>query len=84
MTALVRAEQIPAKSYTAADGLAHDQVHRIFQDSRGFLRLATDDGLSGLDARRFTTYNVLQRAVNGLRSVPVRPVSSSLRSLLLQ
>ena len=32
-SAIVQAEQLPIKKYTTADGLAHDQINRIIQDS---------------------------------------------------
>ena len=34
---LVRAEQLPIKTYTTADGLANDSINQIVRDSRGFL-----------------------------------------------
>jgi ligand-binding sensor domain-containing protein/signal transduction histidine kinase len=57
-----RAEQLPVKTYTIADGLAHDQIRKIFQDSHGFLWFCTTDGLSRFDGYRFATYT----AKNGL------------------
>src|SRR5882762_9957804 len=50
------AEQLPLRGYTISDGLAHDQIGRIKQDSRGFLWLCTADGLSRFDGYRFTNY----------------------------
>lgn len=49
-------EQLPLRAYSASDGLAHDQINRIRQDSRGFLWLCTGDGLSRFDGYRFTNY----------------------------
>jgi ligand-binding sensor domain-containing protein len=51
-----RSEQLPLKSYSTADGLAHDHVNRIRRDSRGFLWFCTDEGLSRFDGYQFTTY----------------------------
>ncbi len=34
---IAAAEQLPVRTYTAADGLSHDRVQRIIRDSRGFL-----------------------------------------------
>src|SRR5215467_1069658 len=51
-----RAERLPLKSYTAADGLAHNNVQRIVCDSRGFLWFCTFEGLSRFDGYDFTTY----------------------------
>jgi len=39
-------ERLPFKSYTTADGLAHDTVIRIVRDSRGFLWFCTMGGLA--------------------------------------
>src|SRR5262252_6141033 len=52
------AEQLPVKTYTTADGLLRDSVYRIKQDSRGFLWLCTDGGLSRFDGYRFTNYTM--------------------------
>lgn len=53
----VGAERLPARRYTASDGLAHDRVKCIVQDSRGFLWLCTPLGLSRFDGYAFTTYS---------------------------
>jgi ligand-binding sensor domain-containing protein/signal transduction histidine kinase len=50
------AQQLPIKSYTVADGLAHDEVNNIVQDARGFLWFCTTEGLSRFDGYRFTNY----------------------------
>jgi ligand-binding sensor domain-containing protein/two-component sensor histidine kinase len=55
---LARAERLPAKVYTTADGLAHNSVHRIFRDSRGLLWFCTAEGLSRFDGYSFTSYGV--------------------------
>src|SRR2546422_4140741 len=52
----VRAERLPLKTYTTADGLAHNVINRIVRDSRGFLWFCTDEGLSRFDGYTFTTY----------------------------
>src|SRR5215510_3433842 len=51
-----RAEQLPLKIYTTADGLGRDQVNRIVQDSHGFLWFCTSEGLSRFDCYKFTNY----------------------------
>src|SRR5262245_4146487 len=53
----VRAQQLPIRKYTAADGLAQERVKRIVLDSRGFLWFCTGDGLSRFDGSRFVTYD---------------------------
>jgi PAS domain S-box-containing protein len=50
------AERLPVKVYTVDNGLAHNRVKRIVQDSRGFLWFCTADGLSRFDGTQFTNY----------------------------
>jgi len=54
----VSAEQLPVKAYTVENGLAHNRVKRIVQDSHGFLWFCTADGLSRFDGTQFTTYRI--------------------------
>ena len=42
----LKAERLPVKTYTAADGLLRDIVYRVRQDSRGFLWFCTQEGVS--------------------------------------
>jgi len=53
-----RAEQLPIKSYTTADGLPHNRVKRVVQDSHGFFWFCTAGGLSRFDGYQFTNYTV--------------------------
>src|SRR5437762_670928 len=55
-----RAERLALKSYTTADGLAHNHVYLIVQDSHGFMWFCTRSGLSRFDGYRFTTYSTEQ------------------------
>ena len=55
---VVRAEQLPVRPYTMADGLPSNIVNRIVRDSRGFLWFGTGEGLSRFDGYSFTTYGV--------------------------
>ena len=56
MSSVVRAEQLPIKTYTAADGLAQNLINRIVRDSRGYLWFCTAEGLSRFDGYKFTNY----------------------------
>lgn len=58
LTGQARAEQLPIKSYTTADGLPHNRVKRIVQDSHGFFWFCTAGGLSRFDGYQFTNYTV--------------------------
>jgi ligand-binding sensor domain-containing protein/signal transduction histidine kinase len=53
----LHAKRLPIRSYTAADGLASDQVLCIQQDSHGFLWFCTAEGLSRFDGYSFTNYH---------------------------
>ena len=60
LSAVVRAERLPLKTYTVADGLAHNDINKIVRDSRGFLWFCTADGLSRFDGYTFTNYGTDQ------------------------
>jgi hypothetical protein len=49
-------EQLPIRTYTTPEGLAHNHINRIRQDSRGYLWFCTDGGLSRFDGYRFANY----------------------------
>src|SRR5215831_6156471 len=51
------AEQLPIKTYTIADGLAHGSVVSIYQDHKGFLWFGTYEGLSRFDGYSFVSYD---------------------------
>jgi signal transduction histidine kinase/DNA-binding response OmpR family regulator/ligand-binding sensor domain-containing protein len=51
------------KRLTVKDGLAHQEVYDIYQDSRGFMWMATRSGLSRYDGYKFTNFT---REQNGL------------------
>ncbi len=55
---VVRAERLPVRIFTSADGLGSSFVNLLMRDSRGFLWFATRDGLSRFDGLRFVTYQV--------------------------
>jgi ligand-binding sensor domain-containing protein/signal transduction histidine kinase len=55
-TGAARAERLPIKNYTTADGLPRDHINRIVQDSRGFIWFCTTEGLSRFDGYKFTNY----------------------------
>src|SRR5262245_36871053 len=54
---LILAEQLPIKSYTVADGLAHGTITSIYQDRQGYLWFCTFEGLSLFDGYRFKNYD---------------------------
>ena len=67
---IARAERLPIKLFTSADGLGSSFVNHLMRDSRGFLWFATRDGLSRFDGSRFVTYQVgTKDAPPGIESV---------------
>jgi ligand-binding sensor domain-containing protein len=48
-----RAERLPIKIYTTADGLPNNNINKIVRDSRGFLWFCTAEGLSLFDGHNF-------------------------------
>jgi ligand-binding sensor domain-containing protein/signal transduction histidine kinase len=51
-----KAERLPVKTYTTADGLQRDSVTRIRLDSRGFLWFCTGEGISRFDGVGMTNF----------------------------
>src|SRR5262245_15560361 len=49
VSAFMRAEQLPIRTYSTADGLGSTFIIRIVRDTKGFLWFCTRDGLSRLD-----------------------------------
>jgi len=60
LSAVVRAERLPLRIYTVADGLAHNEINKIVRDSRGFLWFCTANGLSRFDGYAFTNFGTDQ------------------------
>lgn len=52
----IRAERLPIKTYTVADGLLRDNVSKIRQDSRGFMWFCTVEGVSRFDGYAFQNF----------------------------
>jgi signal transduction histidine kinase/ligand-binding sensor domain-containing protein len=56
----VRAERLPLRVYSTADGLPSNQINCVKRDSHGFLWFCTAEGLSRFDGYTFTNYGVDQ------------------------
>ena len=65
-------QRLPVKIYTVGAGLAHNNVNRIFQDAKGFLWVATAEGLSRFDGYGFTNYGT----ADGLSQIFVNDVTA--------
>jgi len=50
-------QDIRFRRITINDGLSLSSVYRIYQDSKGFMWFATEDGLNKYDGHNFTIYN---------------------------
>jgi ligand-binding sensor domain-containing protein/two-component sensor histidine kinase len=60
VSAFGRAEQLPIRVYSTADGLPSNGINCVKRDSRGFLWFCTAEGLSRFDGYTFTNYGVDQ------------------------
>jgi ligand-binding sensor domain-containing protein/signal transduction histidine kinase len=65
------AQQLAVRRYGVSDGLANARISEIRQDSRGFLWIATWEGLSRFDGERFENYG----ANDGLASLLVNSIA---------
>lgn len=54
----VRAERLPVKIYTNADGLGTSAIFRVVRDTRGFIWFCSRDGLIRFDGHSFITYKI--------------------------
>lgn len=52
------AQRLPLRCWGVRDGLAHARVNAILQDARGYLWLATGEGLSRFDGYAFRSFGV--------------------------
>jgi ligand-binding sensor domain-containing protein len=67
-------ERLPLRSFSSADGLAHDHINQIYPDSQGYLWIGTDEGLSRFDGYEFSSFTTAQGLphphVNGIAEAP--------------
>ena len=52
------------RKYTTLDGLSQNDVQCIYQDSKGFIWLATNDGLNRFDGYEFKVYGYQSNGFN--------------------
>ena len=69
----LNAQQFIFKTYNVEDGLVSNPVRRIFQDRKGFIWIATGEGLSKYDGDKFTNYTT----ANGLSHNMVNDIYES-------
>lgn len=63
-----------ARLYTSADGLANSHIYDIFQDSKGFIWISTENGLSKFDGMKFSTFRYDRSNENTIASNTIRNV----------
>lgn len=66
--ALAQASQIRFEHITSEHGLSENVVNCIFQDSKGFIWVGTNDGLNRYDGYRFTVFNPIPDDENAINS----------------
>ena len=54
------AERLPFRRFTVAEGLSHNRLSRILQDSQGFIWFCTAGGLTRFDGQSFVHYGTEQ------------------------
>src|SRR5438876_9516827 len=59
-TLCANCERLPIKTYSVAEGLAGNQINKIVRDTRGFLWICTNEGLSRFDGYIFENFGVDQ------------------------
>jgi signal transduction histidine kinase/ligand-binding sensor domain-containing protein len=79
LAAGLRAERLPIRRFTQADGLVRDFALVVRQDSRGFLWIGTDGGVSRFDGVSFRNYG----AADGLPEGTVADVLETFDGELL-
>lgn len=57
-----------ARLYTSGDGLGNSQINSIYQDSRGFIWISTENGLSRFDGMSFSTFHFNRERQNSIAS----------------
>lgn len=57
-----------ARLFTTASGLGSSQMYGIFQDNRGFIWIATENGLSRFDGMSFSTFRYDRNRKNSIAS----------------
>ena len=63
-----QAPPVVFRNFSVNDGLSHNFVRGVFQDSRGFIWISTIDGLNKFDGYTFKTYKVKHKDTTSLSS----------------
>lgn len=76
-------EQVRLKKFTQADGLSSYNIRDITQDKKGFLWIATQDGLNRFDGNKFINYTKSSTLNHRICGVDIRKVIEDTSSNLL-
>lgn len=57
-----------ARLYTSGSGLPNSQIYDIYQDSRGFIWISTENGLARFDGMDFNTFHFDRNSPNSIAS----------------
>jgi signal transduction histidine kinase/ligand-binding sensor domain-containing protein/DNA-binding response OmpR family regulator len=60
------------KLYSTEQGLSNSLINRIYQDKKGFIWVATEDGLNKFDGNKFVVYRKIQGDSTALKNNYVR------------
>jgi signal transduction histidine kinase/ligand-binding sensor domain-containing protein len=60
----VMAQVLPFQAYTTREGLPSNQINALYQDSRGYLWIGTNNGLSVYDGETLVTYSTADGLTN--------------------
>ncbi len=55
---ILKAEHLPIKTYTVADGLPQNSINKITQEATGFFWFCTEGGLARFDGYNFTNFTI--------------------------
>ena len=78
-----KTERIHLTKYKQSNGLPSYNVRKVLQDSKGFMWVATQDGVSRFDGREFINYSKSSKAKHRICGVEVRElIEDSINNLL--
>ncbi len=58
VTTTAQATDYPLRHYTVANGLPSNEVYHVFQDSKGFIWMGTDNGVAKINGNEFIIYTI--------------------------
>ncbi|WNJ20427.1 two-component regulator propeller domain-containing protein [Pontibacter sp. G13] len=74
--------ELSVKQATTMEGLSHNSVQCVFEDSRGFIWLGTTDGLNRYDGHSFKTYQIRSDIPGALQSNSIYHISEDENQIL--